>query len=929
MNARFPIAVLVGMLSSPSAASPWAPDGNPVCTNTAYQYQVRSCTDGQGGVFVAFYDNRAGAAIYVQHLTVNGSVYPGWPADGKQVSVVNVAAEEPAIVEDGNDGFYVAWKETPNPLVPLQTQIRMQRLTHFGNIPSPWTGNGVAVNTAGGCSRFPELVRSGNSVLVAWRWSQTGNPAALDWWVRGQRVGIDGSVMWSGSPQGVVMGTLLTKLDLSGRFQADGTGGAFYAWTLESNTANEWDVALQRILPSGSIASGWPGSGFLVCDLPGLQAALRVFPDGTGGCTAIWQDHRDGLNAPDLYYLRMGPDSSLPMGFPEDGAYLPIPGAAVRYAPELAVDSNYAVILYLRPAGGIFADRIDINGQSQWPSPVALTLATSISNVRTVPDGTGGALVSWTGGGGLSPTWNIYAQTVSPGGKITMPLGGIFLCDADSAQVSESMVPSGVAGAIVSFSDYRNPGADPDVYAQYFQGYSNISTLPPEGWTFSITPKDAPNAVPYDVPPNPILPGNGLTYLNWTFTQAGPNPMPETTARLLLDYEPILGETLREGVAPSVYQLLNQGPVVVRGGRHALHMEVDVNDVVPESDEFDNVVAEQWVWSPLNLVKQEPQLRPLPPDPIGFVQPNADGFAFTRNPTYAWVVAAAPRNTSGDDYDLFVYDDYSSSMAGFSNLRQISNWPTQYTDFVVGHYSGTPTTLFPAVVRFSAFGGGDDFGMEWTDAEGRNAGSAGSFTNQMLDQNRLADVYEAYLNRGETCTFVLARTSGSDDISFEVFPGFAGGIYGRGAGLPPSPVGPANDALTYTASETGWHPIVVYRPTGTPPNPIIYNFSWGPGTVGVSSESALPERFMFRGALTNPVRARTAFAFSLPKAGVVRLDVFDVAGRKVSTLVDESLAAGNYQWPWNPREHPLGAGIYFARLTYDDDVLVRRLTLLP
>ena len=264
MNARLTIAFLVGISFSASPAWSWSPDGSPVCTNSAYQYSVRSCTDGQGGVFVAYYDNRAGAAIYVQHLTMYGSVYPGWPADGKQVSIINVAADEPAIVEDGNDGFYVAWKETPNPATPSQTQIRMQRFTHFGNIPSPWTGNGVAVNAPGGTSRFPELVRSGNSALVAWRWSQSGSPASLDWWVRAQRVGIDGSVMWSGAPQGLVLGNLPTKLDLSGRFLADGTGGAFYAWSLESNTANEWDVVLQRVLPSGAIAFGWPDSGLPV-----------------------------------------------------------------------------------------------------------------------------------------------------------------------------------------------------------------------------------------------------------------------------------------------------------------------------------------------------------------------------------------------------------------------------------------------------------------------------------------------------------------------------------------------------------------------------------------------------------------------------------------------------------------------------------------
>ncbi|MCA9758856.1 MAG: T9SS type A sorting domain-containing protein, partial [Candidatus Eisenbacteria bacterium] len=43
----------------------------------------------------------------------------------------------------------------------------------------------------------------------------------------------------------------------------------------------------------------------------------------------------------------------------------------------------------------------------------------------------------------------------------------------------------------------------------------------------------------------------------------------------------------------------------------------------------------------------------------------------------------------------------------------------------------------------------------------------------------------------------------------------------------------------------------------------------------------------------------------------IRLDVFDAGGRKVATLVDESMEAGTHLLPWAPRTlHP---GVYFGR----------------
>ena len=67
----------------------------------------------------------------------------------------------------------------------------------------------------------------------------------------------------------------------------------------------------------------------------------------------------------------------------------------------------------------------------------------------------------------------------------------------------------------------------------------------------------------------------------------------------------------------------------------------------------------------------------------------------------------------------------------------------------------------------------------------------------------------------------------------------------------------------------------------------------------------------------NPFNPRTVLEFSLDRAGAVRLQVFDMRGRLVRTLVDERRTAGRQQVIWDGRDQagrPVSSGQYFARL---------------
>jgi hypothetical protein len=80
----------------------------------------------------------------------------------------------------------------------------------------------------------------------------------------------------------------------------------------------------------------------------------------------------------------------------------------------------------------------------------------------------------------------------------------------------------------------------------------------------------------------------------------------------------------------------------------------------------------------------------------------------------------------------------------------------------------------------------------------------------------------------------------------------------------------------------------------------------------------------------NPFNPRTSLGFVLARGGAARLEIFDLAGRRVRTLVDESLAAGQHERVWDGAGEDgrrLPSGAYLARLTAGGVVEVRKLLI--
>jgi hypothetical protein len=84
-------------------------------------------------------------------------------------------------------------------------------------------------------------------------------------------------------------------------------------------------------------------------------------------------------------------------------------------------------------------------------------------------------------------------------------------------------------------------------------------------------------------------------------------------------------------------------------------------------------------------------------------------------------------------------------------------------------------------------------------------------------------------------------------------------------------------------------------------------------------------------AIPNPFAQRTAIGFNVPVAATVRVVIYDVAGRVVRTLVDDTRAAGTYVVEWDGTDdggRALSAGVYFYSMQAGPWQSQRRVTLL-
>jgi hypothetical protein len=208
---------------------------------------------------------------------------------------------------------------------------------------------------------------------------------------------------------------------------------------------------------------------------------------------------------------------------------------------------------------------------------------------------------------------------------------------------------------------------------------------------------------------------------------------------------------------------------------------------------------------------------------------------------------------------------------------------------------------------------------------GRNAPSVGddageSQTGNDFDGDLLHTNYAALFRwKGTNYASLAALRAGT---GFEINgrsgdPRFRAAHIGDYAPLPGSPAVNAairlpgiNDAYSGSAPDIG---------------------AWEAGGVLDAPPSGEPALMSLEEPSPNPARGGTKVAFALPQGGTTRVEIFDVAGRRVRTLVEGDLPAGRHALRWDGADATGGrvaAGAYFVRLSFGSEARTRRLVVL-
>jgi hypothetical protein len=102
-------------------------------------------------------------------------------------------------------------------------------------------------------------------------------------------------------------------------------------------------------------------------------------------------------------------------------------------------------------------------------------------------------------------------------------------------------------------------------------------------------------------------------------------------------------------------------------------------------------------------------------------------------------------------------------------------------------------------------------------------------------------------------------------------------------------------------------------------------------SVAETEGSNLPKSFGLQQNYPNPFNPETTIKYQLPITAKVTLQIFNLQGRQVVTLINREQAAGVYSLKWDGKDKAgisVSSGIYFYRLQAKNFVQVKKLVLV-
>ena len=100
------------------------------------------------------------------------------------------------------------------------------------------------------------------------------------------------------------------------------------------------------------------------------------------------------------------------------------------------------------------------------------------------------------------------------------------------------------------------------------------------------------------------------------------------------------------------------------------------------------------------------------------------------------------------------------------------------------------------------------------------------------------------------------------------------------------------------------------------------------GTKVVSAEDVteIPQSFSLAQNYPNPFNPSTVITYTLPKSGNVKLEIYNIMGQRISTLVDEFEHSGIHKLQFDAQN--IASGVYFYRIQINSTTITKSMVLL-
>lgn len=298
--------------------------------------------------------------------------------------------------------------------------------------------------------------------------------------------------------------------------------------------------------------------------------------------------------------------------------------------------------------------------------------------------------------------------------------------------------------------------------------------------------------------------------------------------------------------------------------------------------------------------------------------------------SYNYSPALADLDNDGDK-DLIVGSYYLGKAKYYKNMGTASNFNFVFqADLNTMGVDSLGQSNTPALVDLDNDG---DYDIYAGDNNGRiqyyeNTGTAASFNFV------LRTTFYSGIDIGDESVPKFFDIDGDSD--YDLFIGRRDGkiSYYKNTGTPSAPVFTLQTD-NYKNIHVGRNacPVFIDIDSDTDPDLFVGNFKGGlyfydnQDVIGIQTISGnIPDGYSLQQNYPNPFNPSTNISFDIPKSALVELKVFDITGRLVSTLVNETLSPGAYNFSWN--SEGLSSGVYFYTLRSGEFISTRKMLLL-